>query len=98
MTSPSRWFRGLALTGTLGFVACTCGGTTKIAPDRATGAAAHPPLTLSELPVTPAVQIPPPQPNDQSTALTVVVARPNGPVFGEVRPTITFSKPVMALG
>jgi uncharacterized protein YfaS (alpha-2-macroglobulin family) len=56
------------------------------------------PIDLAPLPEAPALKIAPDALPGAGGELAVVAARPQGPMKGEVRPTITFSKPVVALG
>src|SRR6266540_2952330 len=56
------------------------------------------PIDLAPLPDVPPLQIAPEALPGAGGELAVVAARPQGPVAGEVRPTLTFSKPVVALG
>ena len=56
------------------------------------------PIDLAPLPETPQMRIAPEALAGAGGALSVVAARPQGPMEGEVRPTLTFSKPVVALG
>jgi uncharacterized protein YfaS (alpha-2-macroglobulin family) len=56
------------------------------------------PIDLQPLPEPPPLQIAPDVLPGADGALAVVVARPQGPTSGIVRPTITFSRPVVALG
>jgi uncharacterized protein YfaS (alpha-2-macroglobulin family) len=76
-------------------VGCTCGekttSTEKVGPE-----AKGPPLKLSPLPDAPQMSVPP-EPGADATELSVVAARPQGLVKAEVRPTVTFSKPVKSL-
>jgi len=55
-------------------------------------------IDLAPLPEAPPLQIAPEALPGAGGELAVVAARPQGPVEGEVRPTLTFSKPVVALG
>src|SRR5690242_11620129 len=76
------------------FVACTCEkktGSEEIKPE-----AQKPPLELKPLPKPPDIAVNQEPPPD-AEALTVVAARPQGEIKGEVRPTVTFSKPVKSL-
>lgn len=55
------------------------------------------PLDLKPLPAPPAIKVDPEALPGANGELAVVTARPQGPIEGIVRPTITFSKPVMSL-
>ncbi len=55
------------------------------------------PRKLEPLPEPPKLQIDPEALPGAGEDLAVVAARPQGPVQGEVRPTVTFSKPVKSL-
>ncbi len=56
------------------------------------------PIDLAPLPEPPPLQIAPEALPGAGGELVVVAARPQGPMQGDVRPTITFSKPIVALG
>ena len=56
------------------------------------------PIDLAPLPEAPPLQIAPEALPGAGGELAVVAARPQGPMEGDVRPTITFSKPVVAMG
>ena len=101
MNASLRGILSMTLLAALGWSACTCQGPgpTKSGLGGGTaGGSRHPDLKLVPVPSAPQVQAPLVQPKQEAPPLTVVVARPTGEVFNEVRPTITFSKPVMALG
>ena len=57
-----------------------------------------PPLDLDPLPEAPEIKVNPADLPGADGSLAVVVARPQGPTYGNFRPTITFSKPVAPLG
>jgi alpha-2-macroglobulin len=56
-----------------------------------------PGLTLEPVPAAPVLQIAPEAPLAANGALAVVAARPQGVAGSDVRPTLTFSRPVQAL-
>ncbi len=56
------------------------------------------PVDVEPLPEPPAMSVSQEGLPGAGGELAVVAARPRGPVEGEVRPTVTFSKPVVALG
>jgi hypothetical protein len=55
-------------------------------------------IAVEPLPAPPAFSIAPEAVPGGQGELAVVAARPQGPMEGEVRPTITFSRPMVALG
>lgn len=57
-----------------------------------------PPLKLAPVPDAPVIDVEQQAVPGSREPLAVVAARPKGPAEGNFRPTITFSKPVMALG
>ncbi|MFZ5471187.1 MAG: alpha-2-macroglobulin family protein [Myxococcota bacterium] len=57
----------------------------------------RPPLELEPLPTPPKLEIDPEALPGAGGELAVVAARPQGEMRGEVRPTVTFSKPVKSL-
>jgi hypothetical protein len=69
-----------------------CGGEDRSAPSGSQG------RVLSPLPPAPEIQIAQEQLPGSSGELAVVAAQPTGTVRGDVRPTLTFSKPIVALG
>jgi alpha-2-macroglobulin len=76
---------------------CTCGKAPKPVPTEQVGVPNKElPRELSPLPEVPAISV---QPEElgQGGDLAVVSSRPNDTVEGEMRPTITFNKPVVAL-
>src|SRR5689334_9505148 len=76
-------------------VSCTCGE--KKTPTEPVGPEGRaPPIDLKPLPQAPQLSVEQ-EPLPGSEALAVVAARPQGPARGEVRPTVTFSKPVKSL-
>src|SRR6266545_1766036 len=79
-----------AALAALTLVACGKGCT-----PRSRGAS---PIDLAPLPEAPPLQIAPEALPGAGGELAVVAARPQGPMEGDVRPTITFSKPVVAMG
>ncbi|HET8539946.1 MAG TPA: alpha-2-macroglobulin family protein [Anaeromyxobacter sp.] len=56
------------------------------------------PLELAPLPEPPPLSVAPEALPGAGGEIAVVAARPQGPVEGDVRPTITFTKPVVAMG
>jgi len=58
--------------------------------------AAAPTQTLAPLPEPPAIQVAPLP--GAGGGLAVVACRPQGEAYGAIRPTVTFSKPIVALG
>jgi hypothetical protein len=81
----------------LALAGCTCGGPGTGA---GTGKPGEPgkPAKLEPIPAAPSIPSQPLQVPGSGQPLEVVVARPTGKVYADVRPTITFSKPVMSLG
>jgi alpha-2-macroglobulin len=73
----------------VGLVLASCG---KPKPEGASG------LALEPLPAAPLLQISSEALPGASGGLTIVAARPRGVAGNDVRPTLTFSRPVMALG
>ncbi len=102
MNPSLRRGRGTLLLAALVGSACACEGPKPPRPpaasSRSGGGAKHPDVPLTAVPAAPQVQAPPPEPKTEAAPLAVVVARPTGELFSEARPTITFSKPVMAVG
>jgi hypothetical protein len=78
---------GVVVTG------CTCGQHDALTPEGA-GSGKR---TLQPLPVPPPLNVAPEALPGTGHDLSVVVARPLGPTQAEVRPTITFSRPVKSL-
>lgn len=98
MRREHRIFLGLTAIG-LSLAACTCGQPpAKSGPGAADGGPTHPPVTLAPLPEAPKIEVPPEALPGANGELAVVVARPQGDIYGELRPTITFSKPIVAMG
>jgi uncharacterized protein YfaS (alpha-2-macroglobulin family) len=89
-----RLLRALAVVSVSLLVSCNC--EKKTSTEDLKPEATKPPLELKPLPKPPEVSLPQEPPAD-AEALTVVAARPQGVVRGEVRPTVTFSKPVKSL-
>ncbi|MHB8878114.1 MAG: MG2 domain-containing protein, partial [Myxococcaceae bacterium] len=84
----------LLLSGLLVLTAAAC--TCEKKPGEVPGGE-EPPRDLKPLPAPPKLDISPESLPGAGGELAVVTARPQGPVRGEVRPTITFSKPVKSL-
>lgn len=76
----------------VGFSSCTCGNDTPTE-----GGTAPRGRVLEPLPAAPQLQIDREALPGADGALAVVAARPQGDTEGNVRPTITFSKPIVAL-
>ena len=78
-------------------VGCTCGdrGSTPTDPMKPVGEEGT--RQLNPLPTPPSLNVPQEQLPGAGDELAVVAARPQGEQFGEVRPTITFSRPVKML-
>lgn len=92
-----RSLRLLALPLAVSFAAgCTCGKENGTPTEPLTAPKNKPPLDLKELPKPPELSIAQ-EGIPGSGELTVVAARPNGDVFTEVRPTVTFNLPVKSL-
>lgn len=93
-------FRTAVAVAALGFLA-GCGGCGEKQPKTPTARVGvpgeSPAIKLSPLPEPPALNIPPDQLPGADGALAVVAARPKGEAEQEVRPTITFNKPVKSL-
>ncbi|HSA19939.1 MAG TPA: MG2 domain-containing protein [Myxococcota bacterium] len=97
MRTNVRWQVGVAAV-LAGFLAlgCECGGV------REGGGGALPPgtdtpsQTLAPLPEPPVIPVQ--QAAGPGGELTVVAARPQGEARGALRPTVTFSRPIVALG
>ncbi len=88
------WKRTIALLTVALAVSCTCGKSTSkehVGPE-----ATRPALDLKPLPTAPEMSAPQ-EPLPGAEALAVVAARPQGLIRAEIRPTITFSKPVRSL-
>jgi alpha-2-macroglobulin len=81
--------RTAAALAALTLVACGKG----CAPQSRTG-----PIDLAPLPEPPGLKVAPEALPGAGGELAVVAARPQGPIQGDFRPTITFSKPVVAMG
>lgn len=77
----------------LGLSSCTCGSSDSPPAD----AGAVQGRALDPLPAAPQLQIDPEALPGADGALAVVAARPQGDTEGAVRPTITFSKPIVAV-
>src|SRR6266540_2478976 len=75
-----------------------CGGKGRDPGQRIEVAKPLPPIDLTPLPAPPAVQVAPEPVPGADGALAVVAARPTGVAQGNFRPTITFSKPIVAMG
>jgi hypothetical protein len=84
----------LALT--VAAMGCTCGEkqTPTDSMSQPQGATTR---TLAKLPDAPALSVPPEALSGAGKDLAVVAARPQGEQQGEVRPTVTFSRPVKSL-
>lgn len=57
-----------------------------------------PPIDLKPLPDAPVIQVKPEDLPGSDGSLAVVAARPQGKAYGNFRPTITFTRPVVAMG
>ncbi len=75
---------------------CTCSEKAPTGEMKAPGSD-QPGRPLSPLPEAPSLDVDPQAMPGSGQALTVVVARPKGAIEGDVRPTITFSRPVKSL-
>lgn len=78
-------------------VGCTCGDKGKTPTDPMTGVGPDGTRQLSPLPTPPSLDVSPEALPGAGQDLAVVSARPQGEQFGEVRPTVTFSRPVQGL-
>ncbi len=78
------------------FLAAGCNCDKKTGTDELNPEAKKPPLELKPLPKAPEVNVAQ-EPLPGAEALAVVAARPQGAARGEVRPTVTFNKPVKSL-
>src|SRR5262249_13568826 len=96
----NRFVPVLSAAACLAVAACTCGKKTA---DQTfeKGQVGLPtrelPRDLKPLPEPPPLNIPQEQLPGAGGELAVVVARPQGAAAGEIRPTVTFSKPVRTL-
>ncbi len=88
--------RALFAVASLCFWACNCENEKKTGTGDFKPEDKKPPLELKPLPKPPEVSVPQEPPPD-AAALSVVAARPQGVIRGEVRPTVTFNKPVKSL-
>ncbi len=75
---------------------CTCDKAKDTPTDPMTPPDPSQPLTLQPLPEPPPINVTP-EALPGADGLAVVAARPRGQVYGEVRSTVTFNKPVKAL-
>src|SRR4051812_25289818 len=66
--------------------------------DTVTASTPLPPIDLKPLPDAMTIQVNPEDLPGADGSLAVVAARPQGKTYGNFRPTITFTKPVVALG
>src|SRR4051812_7621777 len=66
--------------------------------DSITAATPLPPIDLKPLPDAMTIQVNPEDLPGADGSLAVIAARPQGKAYGNFRPTITFTKPVIALG
>lgn len=78
-------------------VGCTCGDKGKTPTDPMNPLGADGTRQLQPLPTPPSLNVPQDQLPGAGQDLAVVAARPQGEQFGEVRPTVTFSRPVKSL-
>ncbi|MBL9037902.1 MAG: hypothetical protein JNG84_05235, partial [Archangium sp.] len=78
-------------------VGCTCGDKNTVGTDGMRATTDAPALSLSPLPAVPTLDVARESLPGADGALAVVAARPQGVIEGEVRPTVTFSKPVKSL-
>ncbi len=78
-------------------VGCTCSDKGKTPTDPMNPLGADGTRQLQPLPAPPSLNVPPESLPGAGQALEVVAARPQGEQFGEVRPTVTFSRPVQSL-
>ena len=85
---------GAAVLQTVG---CTCGDKGKTPTDPMNPPGVDPARKLDPLPKAPTFDVPHEQLPGAGENLTVVAARPQGDQYGEVRPTVTFSRPVQGL-
>ncbi len=95
-----RHLRFLALACLALVTACTCGERGADQPKDGPKDGPKAPqasTTPAPLPEPPVLQVDPEQLGGEG-ALSVVATRPQGRVYGNLRPTITFSKPIVALG
>lgn len=76
--------------------ACTCGDKTTPT-DKVDGTKDAPPLSLQPLPKPPSLDVSPESMPGAGQELAVAAKRPTGDVPGEVRPTVTFTRPVKSL-
>lgn len=75
----------------------SCGKTGGTPTDQMGAQSSNPPLSLKPLPQAPTIDVDPNALPGAGGELAVVAARPQGEVPNEVRPTVTFSKPVKSL-
>ncbi|MFT3709658.1 MAG: hypothetical protein QM817_18670 [Archangium sp.] len=78
-------------------VGCTCGDKGKTPTDPLTPVGQDGTRQLDPLPKPPDLNVPQEALPGAKDELAVVAARPQGEQFGEVRPTVTFSRPVKSL-
>ncbi len=91
--SVRTWIAAVAVVSA---VSCTCGkGKTPTDPMNVPGKDGD--LSLSPLPKAPDLNVPHEALPGAGQDLAVVASRPHGEVFGEVRPTVTFNRPVKSL-
>ncbi len=76
---------------------CTCKPTPSTPTDQVHAPGAERPVKLAPLPAPPKLDVTPEAYAGAGKDLAVVAARPQGPMQGEVRPTVTFSRPVKTL-
>jgi hypothetical protein len=95
MSRARVWLPGLALVLGLGGLGCggDRGGADPAGPGEEFAAPSQKLAPLPEPPVLPVAREPGP-----GQALEVVASRPKGKAYGAFRPTVTFSRPVVALG
>ncbi len=98
--NSSRLSLSLAVLTALTFAACngSCERPPEGTGEPVTSGPESAGIDLEPLPEPPKLDIAPEAVPGADGTLAVVVARPQGPIQGEVRPTVTFSRPVKSLG
>jgi alpha-2-macroglobulin len=84
----------LVVVTSVSLVGCTCG---KSSTDPMQAPGDRPQLKLDPLPMPPPMSVDPSGLSGSGQELKVAANRPVGDVFGEVRPTITFTRPIKSL-
>jgi len=79
------------------FAGCTCGKDDKTPTDKLGVGEPPPPMNLKPLPVPPPLDVAPESLPGAGQELAVAAKHPTGDVPGEVRPTVTFTRPVKSL-